>query len=121
MSKMDYPEPDQTPWAHTKRKPLTTIQRAKLFSDRGETCGGCGKRIKAGDKWIDEHVHALALGGGNEWSNREIRCEDCAKKKTAVDLKQAAKIKRVYAKHVGERIPKGRPPRNRKAIAPKNA
>ena len=102
---------------HEKRKPLTTLQRGKLFAARGGLCGargngGCGRRIRAGEAWIDEHVHALARGGTNDWENRELRCESCAQAKTKIDLKETAKMKRVYSKHVtpvAQRRPKTRP------------
>lgn len=102
------------PFEHERRKPLTALQRAKLFAERGGICGGCKQRIKAGDPWIDEHVIALALGGTNDWSNRELRCGDCAKEKTKEDLKRVAKAKRVYAKHVGAKKSK-RPMQGSKA------
>lgn len=90
---------------HIKRKPLTPLQRGKLFAERGGICGGrgrggCGKKIKAGERWIDEHVLALARGGSNDWDNRELRCEDCAKAKTKIDQKEIAKGKRIYAYNV---------------------
>jgi hypothetical protein len=84
-----------------KRQPLTKLQRAKLFRDRGGICGGCELRIGVSQLWIDEHRIPLAMGGTNDWSNRELRHEHCAKEKTKIDMQQIAKAKRIEAKHIG--------------------
>jgi hypothetical protein len=93
-----------------KRKPLTKLQRAKLFRDRGGICGGCNIRIGVQELWIDEHVNPLAMGGTNDWSNRELRHVSCAKEKTKIDVAQIAKAKSIEARHIGAK-PKSKWPK----------
>jgi len=83
------------------RKPLTKKQRVELFFERKGECCICHGNIHVGEKWIDEHIKPLAMGGTNDWSNRGCAHVDCAKGKTKVDVKQIAKAKRVEAKHIG--------------------
>lgn len=87
------------------RKPLTKKQRVQLFFERKGECCICHGKIHIGEKWIDEHETALALGGTNEMSNRGLAHIDCAKDKTKVDVKHIAKAKRVEAKHIGANKP----------------
>lgn len=84
-----------------KRKPLTPLQRAKLFDEHGGICGLCGIKIKAGELWRDEHMRALGLLGTNDWDNRAPVHVACARQKDKEDLPRIAKAKRVYAKHIG--------------------
>lgn len=79
----------------TPRKPLTPTQRLKLFEAHGGKCSLCGLQIKAGEKWIDEHLRALALGGSNDIDNRAPVHVACAEAKThKEDLPRIAKAKR---------------------------
>jgi 5-methylcytosine-specific restriction endonuclease McrA len=65
-----------------KRKPLTRRQFAELILRQEGRCGcGCGERLKA-DEIVDEHLHALNLGGGNELTNRSLWRKQCSQKKT---------------------------------------
>lgn len=78
-----------------KRKPLTRVQFATLILQQEGRCGcSCGKKLQA-DRIIDEHVQALDFLGSNELSNRSLWDADCSKRKTAGDLKAAAKGKRL--------------------------
>lgn len=88
------------------RKPLTKKQRVQLFFDRKGECCICGGNIKVGEKWIDEHITALAMGGTNDLSNRGPAHVNCAKGKTKIDVAQIAKAKRIEAKHIGAAEPK---------------
>ena len=88
------------------RKPLTKKQRVQLFFDRKGECCICHRNIKVGEKWIDEHIKPLAMGGTNDWANRGCAHVDCAKGKTKVDVKQIAKAKRIEAKFIGAEQPK---------------
>ncbi len=96
-----------------KRKPLTGLQRAKMFADHDGKCCICGQRIQAGEKWIDEHQRALALLGTNDMSNRGPAHVDCAKEKTRRDIDMIAKAKRIFAKHHGAWQRQGPPIRSR--------
>ena len=89
-----------------RRKPLTALQRAKLFRDHDGICCICGCKIGVSEKWIDEHERALALGGTNDPDNRGPAHVSCAKIKTRYDQKMIAKAKRREANHLGAR-PKG--------------
>jgi len=88
------------------RKPLTKAQRVKLFFERDGECCICKGKIAVGEKWIDEHIKPLAMGGGNEWENRGCAHIPCAKGKTKTDIGQISKAKRVEAKHIGAHQPK---------------
>jgi 5-methylcytosine-specific restriction endonuclease McrA len=77
----------------TKRKPLTPTQRLKMFEAHGGKCCICKGQIIAGEKWIDEHIRPLALGGGNEIENRGPAHGTCAAGKTTADMAQIVKAK----------------------------
>lgn len=77
-----------------ERKPLTPRQRLKLFEEFKGVCQLCKLPIRSGDKWRDEHMRALGLGGTNEWGNRAPAHVHCAKEKDADDLPRIAKAKR---------------------------
>lgn len=78
-----------------KRKPLTRLQFATLILQQEGRCGcGCGKKLQP-DRIIDEHVVALDFLGSNDLSNRSLWDADCSKAKTARDLSEAAKGKRI--------------------------
>ena len=79
----------------TERKRLTPTQRLKLFERHKGVCALCGLQIRSGEKWIDEHLRALALGGTNDDDNRAPVHVACAKAKTnEEDLPRIAKAKR---------------------------
>ena len=96
-----------------RRRPLTPLQRAKLFDDHGGICCICGCKIQAGQKWWDEHQLALALGGTNDPDNRGPAHEDCARLKTKGDMQRINKAKRTRAKHLGAWRSTSRPIRSR--------
>lgn len=78
-----------------RRKPLTRVQFATLLLAQEGRCGcGCGIKLQA-DRIIDEHIQALDFLGSNELSNRSLWNRDCSKRKTAGDLSEAAKGKRI--------------------------
>lgn len=86
-----------------KRKPLTRLQFATLILAQEGRCGcGCGKKLQA-DRIIDEHVQALDFLGSNALDNRSLWDVDCSKAKTAVDLKAAAKGKRIRGERGSQR------------------
>ena len=84
-----------------KRKPLTDLQRAKLFREHKGICCICKQPIGVKEKWIDEHERALAMGGSNDPDNRGPAHKACAKVKTKDDKGQIAEAKRREAKHIG--------------------
>ena len=92
----------------TPRKPLTPTQRLKLFEAHKGICVLCSKEIKSGEKWVDEHIRPLALGGSNDLENRRPVHVACANIKTPQDLSQIAKAKRQKKSALG--IKKETPP-----------
>jgi 5-methylcytosine-specific restriction endonuclease McrA len=104
------------PYAVEKRKPLTPKQRMQLFVDRGGVCCECGGKIHVGEKWIDEHINPLSRTGSNNWDNRGIAHEKCARKKTSREATERSKVRSVAAKHFGAgKTSKGRPMAGTKA------
>lgn len=91
----------------TPRKPLTPTQRLKMFEAHKGICCCCGAYIKAGERWIDEHIIPLALGGTNDLENRAPAHEKCAALKTKDDQKQIAKAKRQKRAHLGIKNERG--------------
>lgn len=93
------------PYAVEPRKPLTSKQRLKLFLERKGICCICGHKIQTLKPWIDEHITPLWLGGSNDWSNRGVAHEWCARVKTSGEAKTRAKVRRTAEKHFGARKP----------------
>lgn len=80
---------------YERRKPLSKKQRARLFLERGGRCHACRRKIRAGEKWIDEHYIALSNFGTNAWDNRCLTCYDCFVPKNRKDAKQGSKRRRI--------------------------
>lgn len=89
----------------TPRKHLTPRQRLKLFEDHNGICGLCKLPIIAGEKWRDEHLRALGLGGTNELDNRAPVHILCAEAKDPVDMTAINKAKAVKRKSLGIKAP----------------
>lgn len=86
-----------------KRKPLTRVQRTKLFHAHEGICCLCKLPIFAGrgDKWIVEHIKPLWLGGADDTTNMAPAHERCAIEKTTREAPVKAKSDRVRARHLG--------------------
>jgi len=89
----------------TPRKPLTPRQRLKLFEDHNGICGLCNQPILAGEKWRDEHLRALGLGGTNDLDNRAPVHIRCAEAKDPVDMASINKAKAVKRHALGIKGP----------------
>lgn len=89
-----------SPWTPTPRERLTDAEKARLFVERGGQCWRCGRKLRPGDMWSDEHVIALENGGTNAWDNRDISCAWCKPIKDGEDHHKAAKSRHVRTKHV---------------------
>lgn len=86
----------------TPRKALTPTQRLKLFEKHRGICVLCQKEIRPGEKWIDEHLRPLGLGGSNDDDNRAPVHVACAKAKTNnEDIPRIAKAKRAKMAALG--------------------
>ena len=91
----------------TERKPLTPKQRLALFERHKGICCLCQRPISGRD-WIDEHMRALGLGGGNEPENRGIAHIACADLKTngaGGDREMIDRAKRVKRKEIVRVVP----------------
>lgn len=86
-----------------KRKPLTRLQRSKLYDDHNGICCLCDLPINAnlGTKWIVEHIKPLWLGGADDQTNMAPAHQSCAIQKTVSEAPVKAKSDRVRAKHLG--------------------
>lgn len=103
---------DTHAFRHLKRERLTDQERVELFLERSGRCHRCTNRIRPGRPWYDEHLKSLATGGGNEWANRVLTCENCFPLKNADDAKKLAKQRAVAVAHVippSQRQKRGRP------------
>ena len=78
----------------TKRKPLSPRERLKLFESHKGICVICKQPIRSGERWIDEHIIPLGLGGSNDMVNRGPAHFKCAEAKTGEDIPRIAKAKR---------------------------
>lgn len=93
----------------TERKRLTPTQRLKLFERHKGLCALCDLQIRSGEKWIDEHLRALGLGGTNDDDNRAPVHVACAKAKTEnEDIPRIAKAKRSKMAALGIKRDTGR-------------
>lgn len=116
----DAPEPIGT----TPRKNLTPLQRLSLLEAYGHRCALCGNAIHPREKWRDEHLTALGLGGTNDFDNRGPVHLRCAGEKDIDDNARIKKAKRQKAAHVGAKEPSGKwparskPEKRRRAPAP---
>lgn len=86
-----------------KRKPLTRLQRVKLFDEHKGECCLCNLPIRAerGERFIVEHIKPLWLGGADDLSNMAPAHERCAIAKTTREAPIKAKSDRVRARHLG--------------------
>ena len=86
----------------TPDTPVPPRVRLRVFRRFGGICQGpCHRKIKPTDKWILEHEKAIILGGENRESNLSIRCDWCAKQKTAIEVEAKAITDKIAKRHVG--------------------
>ena len=91
------------PWqGKTDDSPIPPRVRLRVFRRFGGICQGpCHRKIGPADKWILEHEKAIILGGENRESNLSIRCDWCAKQKTAIEVEAKAITDKIAKRHVG--------------------
>lgn len=87
--------------------------RLRVFERCGGRCHISGRKIMPGDKWDMDHVVALVNGGENRESNLAPALSTEHKIKTAADVAQKSKERRVRAKHIGLHRPKSIVPGSR--------
>lgn len=84
--------------------------RLRVFEAHEGRCHVTNRKIRPGDEWDVDHVLALANGGENRESNLAPILRQAHREKTARDVAQKAKDKRVRAKHLGLHKPKRKIP-----------
>ena len=80
--------------------------RLRVFEKFGGVCQLSGRKIRPGDKWELDHTKALINGGENRESNLQPVLKEAHKVKTAQDVAQKSKDRRVMSKHIGSYVPK---------------
>lgn len=80
--------------------------RQRIFDAHGGTCHICKLPIKVGESWQADHVKALINGGTNSEANLAPAHGHCHVGKSALDLKEKAKVAKVRQKHIGAIRPK---------------
>lgn len=75
--------------------------RLRVFEAHGGICALSGRKIMPGDAWELDHKQALINGGENRESNLQPVLKEPHKAKTAEDVAQKAKDRRVRSKHLG--------------------
>ena len=88
--------------------------RARVFDAHGGICHISGRKIRPpADSWDCDHIIALCNGGEHRESNLAPALTQEHRKKTAEDVKQKAKDRRIRAKHLGLHKPKSTLPGSR--------
>jgi 5-methylcytosine-specific restriction protein A len=92
----------------TPRKPMSPMRRLRIWEAHKGRCVLCRRKIDGvRERWIIEHVRALALGGTDTDDNCGPAHASCGRDKTKADNASWSKAKRQKAKHVGASRPKG--------------
>ena len=91
----------------TKRRRLSTRDRAALFERDNGKCHMCGLRIEAGKKWDASHRIPLACGGADDMSNLSPAHKRCHRRHTSkVDQPWIAKVRHQRDAHTGAKVSK---------------
>ena len=86
--------------AHPDQK-IPNRVRLRVFERFGGICQETGRRIGPADQWDCDHKTALCNGGEHRESNLRPVLRAAHRKKTAKDVAQKAKDRRVRSKHLG--------------------
>jgi len=71
----------------------TTNREIEIILARQERrCRHCSKRL--GDNFQIDHIRPISQGGSNDISNKQALCPNCHAKKSKIDTKNAASLKR---------------------------
>lgn len=85
----------------TPDSPIPPRVKLRIFERNKGKCHITGVKIRAGDQWDCDHVIALCNGGENRESNLAPAIKSAHRKKTAEDVAQKAKDRRIRSKHLG--------------------
>lgn len=80
--------------------------RARVFANYDGRCHLTGHRIRPGDEWDCDHVIALINGGEHRESNLAPALRVAHREKTARDVKEKAKVARLYKRNIGIKRPR---------------
>ncbi len=94
----------------TKIPPRVILRVLEAY---GCKCAKTGVKISAGTGWQMDHIIALANGGENRETNLQPLITKAHKEKTAGDVAQKAKDRRVKSKHLSIHKPKSIMPGSR--------
>lgn len=80
--------------------------RLRVFQREEGICWLSGRKIRAGEQWDLDHKIALCNGGTHSEDNLAPALRIEHRKKTARDVAQKAKDRRIRQKHVGVKRPR---------------
>ena len=93
----------------TKRRRISTRDRALIFDRENGVCHMCHGLIDAGQAWEASHRIPLACGGADDMSNLSPAHKRCHREHTAkVDAPLIAKVRRQHQAHIGATRPAGK-------------
>ena len=75
--------------------PLMPKQKARLLKKQKGKCPHCGLQLKDGDLLEIDHIIPKALGGNNSDENCQVLHRHCHDEKTALDLKEIVRVKKL--------------------------
>lgn len=79
--------------------------RLRVWERAGGCCQICERKLMPGDRWDADHVVALVNGGEHAEGNLQVACVACHRGKTAADVAEKSRARRIQAKHAGIRKP----------------
>jgi 5-methylcytosine-specific restriction protein A len=82
--------------------------RQRVYDRDNGICHLCTLPIKTGETWQADHVQALINGGEHRESNLAPAHGHCHAGKSALDLKEKAKVAKIRGKHIGAIKPAGK-------------
>lgn len=86
----------------TDDTPIPARVKLRIFEREGGRCHFSGRKIMPGDAYDFDHIIAIGNGGKNRESNIAPILRDVEhKQKTAADVAEMAKVRRMRAKHLG--------------------
>jgi 5-methylcytosine-specific restriction endonuclease McrA len=81
--------------------------RVRIFDAKGGLCHRCRRKIRAGERWVLEHVIALInwrkteeQPHGNRESNLDLTCSWCVPEKNAEDQAEKSEVYEIRKKHL---------------------
>lgn len=80
--------------------------RLRVFERCSGKCHKCGHLIRAGERWILEHLKALINGGENREQNLGLTCSICLPIKNAEDMAEKSAVYQKRSKHLLPSQPK---------------